>query len=85
MTLERYRKWVHDNVNMPSYRIWWPDACRWVARQCAKSPENPPEKIKLVRIFTGINPLGSATVHGAVHRINFFTYNLTDEDIHELF
>jgi hypothetical protein len=82
MMTERYRKWGHDNVNQPQYKVWWPDTCRWIARKYNRNPASPPVKIELVRQFSEIKPPGSnSPIDGPVKYVPFYTYELQPGDM----
>lgn len=81
MTTERYRKWVHDNVNAPVYKVWWPDTCKWIARKYKMDAANPPIKVELIRHWTDILPPGSPSPVGPSHVLNFYTYELRAGDL----
>jgi hypothetical protein len=81
MSTERYRKWAHDNVNQPNYKVWWPDTCKWIARKYMRDPNNQPVKVELIRNFQEIKPPGSKELFGPMQSSGFYTYVLQPGDL----
>jgi len=55
--MERYRKWVNDNLRDENQKILWDDAARFVARRNNAIPGNPPVTITLIRHWKMPTPL----------------------------
>lgn len=81
MRLERWRKWADDNVNSAEYKVWFPDTCKWIARQYNSDPKNPPIQVTLERQFTAIRLPGAGTVDGPMESKKFYTYDLKPGDL----
>jgi hypothetical protein len=80
MLKERYRKWANDNVNSNSYKVWWPDTGRYIARQYKDAP-HAPILVTLVRHWTPIPAPGTSSEPQTEKTVAYYTYTVKREDL----
>ena len=92
MQKERYRKFANDNIVVPTFKMFWPDFARYIARAHVCT-DNKPELVSIYLIETDISEPGQQLSAIEMNKnllpneklacrlTNIFTYQVEAEDL----